>query len=715
MMSRIEEYNRELEALRVKEKVENMIHNEDYAGARDTLQRARNLFPLGEIVPKQTVCEILSAANINFPGCEIDYYWVLQLVPSAKTFDIKHQYQKLRNMLQPLKHNFPGTDVALKLIEDAFFVLSDNQKRSEFNLQRSTAWENYESPPLEATISSELSEMKGGMSALASGDCQNVSLENLGTRSQDCLTTGMHLMRNGGAWSNSTSNTSEGDMAEVMLDVNTLSEQNHAVSRDHPSSSRNMAHEVLYQDIYNFDDDREVDNMAIGQIWATHYQSNEHQNRRYAQIIARSMSTVTVMWLKPIPVTNAERRWCEAGLPVGCGSFRLDLESGEQVIAPLQFSYKCSLTTEVAAQQFDMYPQKGEVWAVYEDWNLEEWSYNPEVTNSCNYRLVEILSDFSTYTGFDCTYLVKVPGFRSIFQRETGGGISITVRVLPRMLYSLSHKVLAYRLTGEEIDGVVSGMLEVDQLALPNNMRGKPDEAEMWKMEESGGKADDDAIMSERKSPNLSSLTGQVWAVYCGRDKMPRQYVVIHNVFSRTQVLVKFLEPEPEPEPEPDLDNNWRQKSLPIACGAFSVGDVIMGMKISQLSHLVKVGKTMPGYVIYPAKGEIWAMYQRWNCEWKLSDLESCEYWIVEVLSDFSEREKIVVARLGEVKGCFTFFQRLQLDGFEMICEISRAEIHSFSHRIPFCKVPGVGDYGISESSLHLEPNCLPPKRRKLA
>lgn len=706
-MSRIEEYNRELEALHVKEKVENMIHNEDYAGARDTLRRAHNLLLLDEIVPKQTVCEILSAANINFPGCEIDYYWVLQLVPTAKTFDIKHQYQKLRNMLQSLKHNFPGTDVALKLIDDAFFVLSDNQKRSEFDLQRSTAWENYESPPLEASISPELSEMEGGMPAVVSGDCQNVSSENLGTETQNSLATGMHLMRNGGAWSNSTSNTSKGGVAEVMHDVNSCSKQHLTVSNDDPSSSRNMAHEVLYQDIYNFDNDRGVDNMEIGQIWATHHQSNEHQNRQYAQIIAKSLSTVTVMWLKPIPVTNAERRWCEAGLPVGCGSFQLDLESGKQVTAPLLFSYKCSLNAEVAAQQFDIYPQKGEVWAVYEDWDVEEWSYNPKVTNSCNYRLVEILSDFSTYTGFDCMYLVKVPGFRSIFQRETDKGFSITIHVFPRMLYVLSHKVPAYRLTGEEIDGVVCGMLEVDQLALPNNMRGKPDEAETLKTENSGGRPHD-AIMLERKSSHVSSFIGQVWAVYCGRDKMPRQYVLIYNVFSRTQVLVKFL------EPEPDLENNGWQKGLPFTCGAFSAGEVIMAMEISQLSHLVKVGKTMPSYVIYPAKGQIWAMYQRWNCEWKHSDLENCEYWIVEVLSDFSEREEIVVGRLGEVKGCFTFFQRQQLDGFELIREISRAEIHSFSHRIPFCKVPGIGDYGIPESSIHLEPNCLPPKWRKL-
>jgi hypothetical protein len=72
----------------------------------------------------------------------------------------------------------------------------------------------------------------------------------------------------------------------------------------------------------------------------------------------------------------------------------------------------------------------------------------------------------------------------------------------------------------------------------------------------------------------------------------------------------------------------------------------------------------------------------------------------------------ITVARLTEVKGWLTFFHRQQVDGFDLIHVASRKEMLGFSHRIPAFRVPGVGRYGIPESSWHLEPNALPPKRR---
>ncbi|KAL3512074.1 hypothetical protein ACH5RR_024791 [Cinchona calisaya] len=736
MISRTKAYHRELEAIREKENVEKMIMNEDYANARDRLRGARDLFPLEDFVPMQIVCDILSAASNHFPGCEIDYYWILHLGPSSTMFDIRHQYQKLKTLLQPLKNKFLGTDVALNLIQDAFSVLSDNSKRSAFDLQRSTVWENYESPLLEVSCCPELSGKVIEMPAQVSSDCENDSSANFQRRIEESLSMGMHLMSHKESGSSSTSHNSEGNVAEVKLDVNSLLKQHESILKADPSSSMGtIACQGFHQDFYNFDDDRKVANMEIGQIWATHFQSNDPKNRRCARITAKYMSTVIMIWLKPIPVTNEERRWCDAGLPVACGSFCLDMETGEQVSSISMFSYKCFWTTAVSRGQFDIYPKKGEVWAVYEDWDLDEWSYKPEAIKSCNYKLVETLSDFSKYTGLDCASLVKVRGFRNVFKRQTLEGISKTIHVFPSMLYILSHKVPAYRLTGEEIGGVVCGMMEVDQLALPNNMKEKPDDEVMLNLENSVHKPDE-AIMAKTKNLYGSSYTclekdlhqidpcrertdlvsnellnvietGQVWAVYCRRDSMPRKYVRIHNVFSRSQVLVTLL----EPELSMDLEIDWRQENLPITCGPFIVGGTIVSVETSQLAHQVKFEKTMSSYMIYPAAGEIWAMYQSWDCEWRLSDLENCQYWIVEVLSDFSQGDKIVVAKLGEVKGCFTFFLRQQLDGFELIRKISRTEILSFSHRIRFYNVPGIGYHGIPEVSWHLEPDDLPPKR----
>nr|POE79206.1 chaperone protein dnaj [Quercus suber] len=91
------------------------------------------------------VCDILSASNIKFPGYGIDYYWVLQLTPSSTFHAVKSCYQSLHTLLQPIKTKFPGTELALKLVEDAFSMLSNREKHSAYDLKRNACREDYES------------------------------------------------------------------------------------------------------------------------------------------------------------------------------------------------------------------------------------------------------------------------------------------------------------------------------------------------------------------------------------------------------------------------------------------------------------------------------------------------------------------------------------------------------------------------------------------
>lgn len=57
-------------------------------------------------------------------------------------------------------------------------------------------------------------------------------------------------------------------------------------------------------------------------------------------------------------------------------------------------------------------------------------------------------------------------GFKNIFQRETKEGKPLILHISPSNLYMLSHNVPAYKFTGGEINGVVRGMFELDNLAL---------------------------------------------------------------------------------------------------------------------------------------------------------------------------------------------------------------------------------------------------------
>lgn len=129
-------------ALTLKENAEQRILIKDFTGARDMILRAQQMFPEFENVSQMlVVCNILCASNLDFPGLGTDWYWVLQLPPSIDAFGITSQYQKLTALVESIKGKFQGTEDAMRLIGEAFSVLSDQSKRSVFDSKRSKSRE----------------------------------------------------------------------------------------------------------------------------------------------------------------------------------------------------------------------------------------------------------------------------------------------------------------------------------------------------------------------------------------------------------------------------------------------------------------------------------------------------------------------------------------------------------------------------------------------
>ncbi|KAM0047651.1 putative DnaJ domain, Chaperone J-domain superfamily [Helianthus debilis subsp. tardiflorus] len=662
-------YNK-VEALREKSDAEKLILSNDYIAARTKLKKAQQLFPsLDHITPMLTVCEILSASTNIIPGYETDYYWVLQLMPSSAFTDITCQYQKLVSLLQPIKYKFPATELALKLLQEAYSVLSDKKKRVAFDIKRGTSWVNYET--------FESNPEKDSNGEKVNGNTNNINIQESGS----------------GSGSSSSDVISEGYKGQD-TDINSGS------------------HEQK-QDFYNFDTYRTPECFELRDIWAVHCNLTQPCiGGRYGQVCDKSGGEAEITWLKPIPVTEGERRWFDAGLPVACGSFCLDTEKSGTVGLKGVFSYKCSWDSGITEELYEIYPKKGEVWAVYDNFDLDEWSYNPDIIKGCSYKLVEIITDYSIYNGVECGQLVKVNGFKSVYERQTDEGSNLHIG--PRDLYMLAHNVPAYRFTGGEIYGVNDGMFELDQLAL-KNLDDEPNNQPV--VEE---KDPDLLVLTPNPNPNPQGsvlgpnwaandfTTGQVWATYFGKDLMPRQYVLINNMISPSGFSATVL----EPETVFDVEASWKSRNLPIVCGMFRAKEVKVNLDISQFSHVVNCFKSTSNFIykIFPTKGEIWAVYRNWKLQWNRVNYDNCKCWVVEILSDFSDGEKMMVARLVEVKGCLTFFQRMQgEDGFEMVRGFSKREMLCFSHRIPAFRVPGIGGHGIPESSWHLEPNALPP------
>ncbi|XP_026379558.1 uncharacterized protein LOC113274362 [Papaver somniferum] len=152
---------------------------------------------------------------------------------------------------------------------------------------------------------------------------------------------------------------------------------------------------------------------------------------------------------------------------------------------------------------------------------------------------------------------------------------------------------------------------------------------------------------------------GQLWAVYDDFDGMPRLYARIDKVglfvYSRTQnaslpsfkVYITWLDASPDRVD----DVVWNKKGLPIACGKFKHGAAGTLSDVSIFSHQVvwRKGKTSKTCIIYPRKGETWALFKNWNINWSSdpNNHRNFDYEYVEVLSDDNEQSGIHVALFG--------------------------------------------------------------------
>ncbi|KAJ4947957.1 hypothetical protein NE237_005555 [Protea cynaroides] len=763
-----------LEAFQEKEIAEMMMANDNHSAARDKLLKAKDLFPsLDNIAGMLTVCDILCAANVGFSGYSTDWYWVLQLKPGADESTVQSQFCKLMNLLEPIKNEFPGTESAQKLITKAFSILSDREKRAEFEMKRlGVCWaygSDLQQEPDMEVVNRKRETILQSSSREMRVDCETFDVIN----ELSCLKENQKLRTSKGVTKSGVQSaricTGEQDLDISIVDEprkkicaqeaawvsscrgtglnggagRSLNSMNSTVGSG--SSQRNPPQSLCRMpesDFYDFKNNRKAEVFSVGQVWAVYDQ--ESMPRRYCRICGFTMLPFQLRftYLKPIPGSADEEKWCAVGLPVACGAFKLEMDK-MIVGGASKFSHVVSRVATVTDQPVEIYPQKGEVWAIYMDWKPFDWCADPKTRKGYRLRIVEIITNFSKHAGVRLERLEKVDGFRNIFQRQSNHGSKSWFEIPGTHSYTFSHNVPAFRFSGGEMNGISAGMFALDPLAVPadlirgmtkslgekssNDYSSSTHRPSMPTAILSGPKSSNDysssthcpliptAILSEPEVETLKSqwtakdfFSGQIWAVYDGPDSMPRQYVRINNLVSRSEVCVTVL----KPYPIRDNEIQWVKENLPVVCGLFQADRITCNIQLSRFSHLMKCeqSKDKSFYRIYPMKGDIWAVYRNWNSKWTRSNYNGCRYRIVEVLSDFSEGSGQRVARLVEVTGFLTFFQRQLDDDFELLRTVSRREMFSFSHQIPAFIVAGIETQDLPEGSLHLEPDALPSK-----
>jgi len=208
-------------------------------------------------------------------------------------------------------------------------------------------------------------------------------------------------------------------------------------------------------DFHDFDKDRTENCFQANQIWSI-YDDDNGMPRIYARI-------QKVVSLNPFKV---QMSWIEPKLNKyqASGDFKVGKLSTNDMLNIFSHVMKCAKPTKGIIK---ILPRKSDVWALYREWDSAWDDYTPgEVRH--NYEMVEVLTDFTDKFGVRVAPLVKVDGYKNIFQRQQVGSQPVSGWVVPkRELPRFSHQIPARRLTTEEMQNISDVCWELDPAATP--------------------------------------------------------------------------------------------------------------------------------------------------------------------------------------------------------------------------------------------------------
>ncbi|CAL5208538.1 unnamed protein product [Lathyrus oleraceus] len=204
-----------------------------------------------------------------------------------------------------------------------------------------------------------------------------------------------------------------------------------------------------------------------------------------------------------------------------------------------------------------------------------------------------------------------------------------------------------------------------------------------------------------------SFAANQLWAIYDTTDAMPRFYALVKKVASPFNLHITWLEANPYEDDEKD----WYNADLPIACGKFKLANTQKTTDLGMFSHQIQCikGNDKKSFIVYPKKGETWAIYSNWDINWSSNpeNFLKREIAYVEIESDFSKNVGIEVSLLGKVKGFTSLFEKTGKNGEKTFCILPK-ELYRFSHQIPSYKMSGDEREGVPRGCFELDPAALP-------
>lgn len=437
-----------------------------------------------------------------------------------------------------------------------------------------------------------------------------------------------------------------------------------------------------YPNFFDFGKFRDVDKIAVDQIWAL-YDNLDDMPRIYACIkhIDTSNLKVQLTWLEHNARNEEEANWTNKELPVSCGNFCLGGETDVLQEPSMFLSHRVSLAKGKNGNSYEIYPNKGEVWALYKGWSMR-WSSDADNHRSYEYDIVKIISDGSTSADVTVSLLMRIDGFVSLFTQAKDKPI---FSIPSSELLRFSHSIPFYRTKGNERVGIAEGLLELDTAALPSDLETfpyvslkscMPSEDVYYTYPES----EFHSFEQDRSCDKFES--GQIWALYNNTDTFPSVYGWVSKVeIQPFKVHLTWLESCHQQVQEKLLLG----QDVPVSCGKFEIRS--WETKYSEtyaFSHLVENSQIDTNWQvnILPKMGEVWAIYKNWSPDLVPSSSNRTslcvEYAIGEIVK--CNKRSILFSFLTKVDGYDAVFKPDIIKG---ALKIPMEENLRFSHRIP--------------------------------
>ncbi|RYR11789.1 hypothetical protein Ahy_B04g069299 [Arachis hypogaea] len=535
-------------------------------------------------------------------------------------------------------------------------------------------------------------------------------------------------------------------------------EKNSASREEHPRRSTRQKHQVSYNENASDDDDDEsfepsrintgnessnpANEMNIQNGLASALKDNKKGVKRDSEedLVNRNakIKEVRVMspgfklritWLEPDPDDDDEISWSIQELPIACGKYKL----GSSDIIEGHETFSHMITCEkVGRSSFNVYPRKGETWALFKNWDIK-WHKDAESHRKFDFEFVEILSNYVEGDGVFVALLGKLKGFVSLFFPILKDGNPL-FQIPSTQLFRFSHRVPSFRMTGQEGVGVPMGSLELDPVSLPTNL----DEIELpgeliGKTSQSPSvgmsSRSSDALKFMMKSDTHAStskinLEGQNSTL---RTKAPVDHIANGSAPSASVAAAiqvpkqQFFNFDEERSKvgvgqvwaSYDTAVKWDDKKMIVPCGRFRViqSPVVSILKdINSFSHLLHPVTDGNGrdkeFIIFPKKGQVWALYRKWTTKIRRADLLKMEYDIVEVVEEDNNSLGIEVLPLEKVSGYHSVFKGKSNGRSPATQRIPSRKLLMFSHQIPAFRL--TEKHGNLKGFLEINPRALP-------